>query len=90
LDIILPEFNFQPLKINLPDLLNLPEPPSVSMDIHLFDLPDIPVLPEPPSLPELPSFIPEIELELPILPPAPELPKIPNEIESILDVSKII
>ena len=90
LDIVLPEFNFQPVRIDLPDLLNLPEPPSVSVGIQLFDLPDIPLLPEPPELPELPSFIPEVEMELPILPPAPELPKLPNEIESIVKVAKII
>ena len=84
LDIILPEFNFQPIKISLPDIPNLPEPPSIWIDINLFDLPDIPILPEPPTLPELPSFIPEVEIELPILPPAPELPELPNEIEGVI------
>ena len=90
LDIILPEFNFQPVKINLPDIPNLPEPPSIWVDIRLFDLPDIPILPEPPTLPELPSFIPEIEIELPILPPAPELPELPNKIEGIIKVAGLI
>ena len=90
LDIILPEFNFQPIKISLPDLPNLPEPPAIWANINLFDLPDIPVLPEPPTLPELPSFIPEIEIELPILPPAPELPELPNEIEGVINIAKII
>ena len=90
LDIILPEFNFQPIKINLPDIPNLPEPPSIWVDIRLFDLPDIPILPEPPSLPDLPSFIPEVELELPILPPAPELPELPNKIEWFIKVAGII
>ena len=86
----MPEFNFQPVRIDLPDLPNLPEPPSVSVNIRMFDLPDIPLLPEPPDLPELPSFIPEVELELPILPPAPELPKLPSDIEVILNISKMI
>ena len=90
LDIILPEFNFQPIRIDLPDLPNLPEPPSIWANIKLLDLPNIPLLPEPPELPELPSFIPEVELELPILPPAPELPRIPNEIEVIIKVAKLI
>ena len=90
LDIILPEFNFQPIKITLPDIPNLPEPPSIWVDIKLFDLPDIPILPEPPTLPELPSFIPEVEIELPILPPAPELPELPNKIEGIIKVAGII
>ncbi len=90
LDIILPEFNFQPVKINLPDIPNLPEPPSIWVDIRLFDLPNIPILPEPPTLPELPSFIPEIEIELPILPPAPELPELPNKIEGIIKVAGLI
>ncbi len=89
LDIILPKFNFQTVKVNLPELPNLPEAPSLSLGIKL-NLPDIPMLPEPPELPELPSFIPEIELELPILPPAPELPKLPNEIEAIIKVAKLI
>ena len=88
LDIILPDFNFQPVRINLPDIPNIPEPGWIN--IKLFDLPSIPVLPEPPELPELPSFIPEVELELPILPPAPELPKLPSEIEAILKVAKLI
>ena len=90
LDIILPKFNFQTVKIDLPDFPNLPEPPSISANIKLFDLPDIPQLPEPPELPELPSFIPEIELELPVLPPAPEIPKLPNTIETTIKVAKLI
>ncbi|MBR4633591.1 hypothetical protein IKO50_01155 [bacterium] len=90
LDIVLPEFNFQPVRINLPDIPNLPEPPTISANIKLMNLPDIPLLPEPPELPELPSFIPQIEIELPVLPPAPELPKLPNEIEIILKAAKVI
>lgn len=90
LDIVLPEFNFQTVRIDLPQLPNLPYPPSMWANIKLFDLPNIPQLPEPPHLPELPSFIPEIELELPILPPAPELPKLPNQIESLIKVAKLI
>ena len=90
LDVILPEFNFQPIKVNLPDLPNLPKPPSVWLNIRLFDLPNIPLLPQPPTLPELPSFIPEVELELPILPPAPELPKLPDKIEGIIKIANLI
>ncbi len=89
LDIILPSFNFQPLKVSLPELPNLPSPPTVSVDIRLFDLPNIPLLPEPPDLPELPSFIPEIDMELPILPPAPDIPKIPGSIEATLNIVKM-
>ena len=90
LDIVLPEFNFQPVRIDLPQLPDLPEVPTISVNIKLFDLPNIPLLPEPPELPELPSFIPEIEIELPILPPAPEVPKLPNKIEWIIRVAKVI
>ena len=90
LDIVLPEFNFQPVSVELPDLLNIPEPPSVWANIKLVDLPDIPQLPEPPDLPELPSFIPEVDIELPILPPAPELPKLPNKIEWIIKFANIV
>ena len=89
LDIILPTFNFQPVRIELPQLPNLPEPPSVWVNLDL-KLPNIPMLPEPPELPELPSFIPEIEIELPVLPPAPELPKLPSAIESIINIAKVI
>ena len=88
LDIILPKFNFQPVKISLPELPNLPEPANIN--IKLFDLPNIPVLPEPPELPELPSFIPEVELALPLLPPAPEIPKLPNTIEWVINIAKMI
>ena len=90
LDIILPEFNFQWVRIDLPDLPNLPEPPSIWANIKLLDLPDIPILPEPPELPELPSFIPEVEIELPILPPAPEIPKIPNQIETLVKFANLV
>mgnify|MGYP002853791363 CR=1 FL=1 len=90
LDIVLPKFNFQPIRIDLPDILNIPEPPSAELDVKLIDFPDIPLLPSPPELPDIPSFIPEIEIELPILPPAPEIPRIPNEIETLITVAKII
>lgn len=90
LDIVLPEFNFQTVRIDLPQLPNLPHPPALWANIKLFDLPNIPQLPEPPHLPELPSFIPEIELDLPILPPAPELPKLPNQLEALIKVADLI
>lgn len=44
------------------------------------------MLPPPPVLPELPSFIPTIDLELPVLPPAPSIPKIAPEIETVIKV----
>ena len=87
--IILPSFNFQPIRVQLPELPNLPEPPAVAVNLDL-KFPNIPMLPEPPELPELPSFIPEIELELPVLPPAPELPKLPSAIESVISIAKTI
>ncbi len=49
-----------------------------------LSLPTIPLLPSPPILPELPSFIPNINIELPVLPPAPKLPRIAPEIETII------
>lgn len=102
LDILLPKFNFVPMKIPLPELPSLPEPPSYEVNIDLlgtldlgsFDfgiqMPSIPVLPGPPQLPELPSFIPNIDLELPILPPAPKIPKILPEISVVLKVADFI
>lgn len=51
-----------------------------------LSVPTIPVLPQPPTLPELPSFIPNITIELPVLPPAPKLPRIAPEIETVINV----
>lgn len=90
-DILLPKFNFVPIKIPLPQLPTLPEPPSVEVNrdvlykikLDMFadmTMPTIPVIPSPPQLPELPSFIPNINLQLPVLPPAPKIPKILPEI----------
>lgn len=90
LDLILPKFNFQPVSVDLPELPNLPTPPSVSVNIKLLDLPNIPLLPSPPELPELPSFIPNVEMELPILPPAPKVPRLPNTIEWYIKIATFI
>lgn len=101
LDIVLPKFNFVPIKIPLPELPSLPEPPTYEIDLNLLgnldlslfkdmQVPSIPVLPWPPQLPELPSFIPNIDLKLPVLPPAPKIPKILPEISAILDVADFI
>lgn len=51
---------------------------------------NIPLLPSPPVLPELPSFIPEIEMELPLLPPAPKIPKLPDKIQAAIKAAKLI
>ncbi|MDR0650311.1 MAG: hypothetical protein LBG59_02650 [Candidatus Peribacteria bacterium] len=95
LDIILPNFNFQPVKIDLPQIPNIPSPPTLQLNIDLTlpnfpSLPAIPELPPPPHLPELPSFIPNIKLELPILPPAPALPEIPHTFEATLKFAEKI
>ncbi|MDR2415345.1 MAG: hypothetical protein LBD75_01710, partial [Candidatus Peribacteria bacterium] len=95
LDILLPNFNFQPVKIDLPQIPNLPNPPPLQLngDITLPIFPRIPAIPElpsPPHLPELPSFIPNIKIELPILPPAPALPEIPHTFEATLKFAETI
>lgn len=97
LNILLPKFNFSPIKISLPKLPDLPEPPQyqVNLDVNgltldLLELPAIPLLPSPPDLPELPSFIPNVEIDLPTLPPAPKIPNLSPKIESILKVAKFI
>ena len=91
LDIVLPRFNFVPESIELPRLPNLPEPPRLGLNINVdFNIPDIPQLPEPPNLPELPSFIPQVKMELPILPPAPKIPELPNKIQKIVSIAKKI
>ena len=64
MEITLPKFNFVPESIELPRIPNLPTPPSIGLKLDLdFELPDIPLLPEPPNLPELPSLLPQINLE---------------------------
>lgn len=101
MNLTLPKINFVPIKIPLPQIPNLPEPPSVEvdwdilygLDINFFkdmSLPTIPVIPEPPQLPEPPSFIPSIKIDLPVLPPAPKIPKILPEINGILKVADFI
>lgn len=114
MNIVLPSFNFQTINVDLPELPDLPEAPTLDININglLSTLLDkdlfqglnfikgfkdlikqiegkeisIPTLPSPPSLPEIPSFIPNIEFELPVLPPAPAVPKIPNEFKSVINI----
>ena len=50
----------------------------------------IPLLPSPPTLPELPSLMPEIQMELPLLPPAPKIPALPDKITWAVKAAKII
>lgn len=91
LDILLPKFNFVPKNIPLPTLPDLPVPPSIDINLDLnVQIPKIPVLPAPPKLPELPSFIPSIELNLPTLPPAPRIPKIAPAITATIKVAGFI
>ena len=90
MDILIPSFNFQPAKVDLPNIPNLPSPPIGNVRISFPRLPTIPELPSPPKLPELPSFIPNINLELPILPPAPKLPEIPSTFEKALRIAEKI
>ena len=61
---------------------------NVSFDIG--DLWDIPLIPSPPTLPDLPSFIPSVQMELPLLPPAPKIPALPNEITATIKFAKIV
>ena len=58
---------------------------SLSLDIW-----DIPLIPSPPTLPELPSFIPTVEMELPLLPPAPKIPQLPDSIKGAIKGAKLI
>lgn len=91
MDILLPKFNFVPKTVPLTRLPDLPAPPTFNIDLDLnVSIPQIPVLPAPPTLPELPSFIPNIELNLPSLPPAPRIPKIAPEITATLKIAEFI
>ena len=89
MDIVLPRFNFVPESVELPRLPNLPEPPQLGINFKIdFNIPDIPLLPEPPELPELPSFIPQVKMQLPVLPPAPKIPELPNQITAMVSIAK--
>lgn len=89
LDITLPRFNFIPKSVDLPKLPNVPEPPQIGANFSIdFTIPDIPLLPEPPTLPDLPSLIPQVDMQLPVLPPAPSIPELPNQISLMLSIAK--
>jgi hypothetical protein len=66
-------------QINTSSKLNIPK-----------SLPNIPILPQPPALPELPSFVPNITLELPVLPPAPKIPNISPKLEAVIKVASFV
>ncbi|WP_213348475.1 FG-GAP repeat domain-containing protein [Candidatus Vampirococcus lugosii] len=86
-DVLLPRFRFEPISVPLPEIPDIPRPPSANLDVIL---PSIPELPELPELPEIPSFLPTIEIELPLLPPAPKIPEILPQIEVIVDIAEFI
>jgi hypothetical protein len=101
MNITLPKINFVPVKIALPQIPNIPEPPSTQINRDILyqledklnldvSLPTNPVIPQPPTLPELPSFIPTIKMDLPVLPPAPKIPKILPEIDGILNIAEFV
>ncbi len=90
MNITLPNFIFVPTSIPLPQIPNLPAPPTVSINLDMFTIPKIPQLPAPPQLPALPGFIPQVNLELPVLPPAPKLPAISSAIQWALTAAEFV
>jgi hypothetical protein len=89
LDVVLPKIQFVPRALPFPALPSLPTPPTISADLNIWyttKIPSLPQLPAPPSLPELPSFIPSIDINLPTLPPAPKVPRIAPAITATLKV----
>jgi hypothetical protein len=97
LSFALPRFVFVPVSFPMPRLPDLPVPPDLTLWEYLnfnlqfnFSVPEIPLLPSPPKLPELPSFIPNIDFSLPLLPPAPRIPKIIPEISAVIDVAEYV
>jgi hypothetical protein len=102
MDVVLPNIHFVPKSITLPTLPELPRPPTVNINLtasagvlknadgSISKIPTVPQLPAPPRLPELPSFIPSIELNLPTLPPAPKVPRLAPAIQSTLKVASVI
>ena len=53
-------------------------------------LQQIPTIPSPPVLPDLPNFIPTVQMELPVLPPAPKIPELPHWIQAAIKAAKVI
>jgi uncharacterized repeat protein (TIGR01451 family) len=87
-DIIWPDINFVPERINIPDIprISLPEvniKTDVTWDLDL----NIPTLPEFPIIFELPE-LPALTLpDLPSLPPPPQLPELDPTISSALNIA---
>ncbi len=62
----------------------------VDLNLNMWNLWGLPLIPSPPVLPDLPSFIPSVQMELPLLPPAPKIPRLPNEITTMIKAAEII
>lgn len=98
INMVLPRFVFVPIDLALPSLPDLPRPPNFNLSAWIdfaiafdFLLPKIPILPEPPVLPDLPEFIPKLDLNLPnLLPPAPKIPDLIPELSVVLDTVELI
>ncbi len=86
LNVVLPDFNFNPRPLVLPRIptLDLPSDPTITVDI-----PAMPLLPELdiPDLPRLPD-IPT--LDLPNIPQAPQIPKVLASFEWVLKILKLV
>jgi hypothetical protein len=96
IDILLPVFKFNPSRIPLAQIPNLPSPPNISASIDIdlnrpiLTTPQIPILPQPPQLPDLPWFVPQVDIDLPVLPPAPKIPAISTQVQSTIKASEFI
>lgn len=89
INILIPEFDFKPVPIVLPNLpdLYLPDTPNLKINISLPQIPLLPALPELPDLPEIPS-LPDVKL--PDLPPPPKIPKLFWALEAVLKILKLV
>lgn len=87
INVTVPEFNFKLSPIRLPNLPDFSLPNSPNASLKLPTIPELPPLPDLPDLPTLPS-LPQIKL--PDLPPPPKLPKIAAQINSALNILKLI
>jgi len=86
LEIVLPDFNFNPRPLILPRIpvLDLPSDPSITLNIPAMPLLPSLVIPQLPRLPDIPT------IDLPNLPQAPKIPKVLAAFEGVLNILRLV
>lgn len=88
-DVVLPIFSFQPVRIPTIKIPDFPAPPNILLFGDL-DVPGVPVIPPPPTLPNIPTLVPTLILDLPtMIPPAPKIPDIMPTVDLAVEFAKL-